>query len=259
MSSFRIAEMSLDKVSDMYRSLLATFRHERQSPIDIIPSEATIDSELCKESDFRITYNEGDAQDLEVSPGICRVNIKETSSSCVTASHLPATFKLAQFHFHWGEDSSLGSEHRINGHTFSGETHFVFWNIKYDNIDEAMHHPDGLAVVAVILKEGEYNDAYNHVTSRIRKALENKGRTTVDNYLDINLMLPHDKAYYTYEGSLTTPPHSENVIWTVMMNPVQVSPKQLTAFRLICSSNHRQCQMMAGRKLYCSRKDKNKW
>ncbi|PSN32135.1 Carbonic anhydrase 13 [Blattella germanica] len=44
-------------------------------------------------------------------------------------------------------------------------------------------------------------------------------------------MLPESFSYWTYLGSLTTPPCSESVIWIVFKEPIEVSEEQLAAFR----------------------------
>ena len=42
-----------------------------------------------------------------------------------------------------------------------------------------------------------------------------------------NLLIPENKTFYTYEGSLTTPPLLESVIWTVFRDPVTFSREQV--------------------------------
>ncbi|CAD6191123.1 unnamed protein product [Caenorhabditis auriculariae] len=171
----------------MYRSLLASIKHCRQSPIDIPSEECVVDEKKCQESSFEFIYNQGDADYFEAQEGVCKIYASQSSSSTFTCSHLPGTYKLAQFHFHWGEDSSLGSEHQIDGHSFSGECHFVFWNTKYGSMDDAENHRDGLG------REGEYNDGYSNITSLIRKALENNGIFKIPPFFDAAALLPISK------------------------------------------------------------------
>ena len=42
-----------------------------------------------------------------------QVNIN--GNMTVTGGGLPSTYRVAQFHFHWGNTSSKGSEHTVNG------------------------------------------------------------------------------------------------------------------------------------------------
>ena len=65
-------------------------------------------------------------------------------------------YALEQFHCHWGSSDMIGSEHTVNGKPFAAELHMVYWNAaKYDNFKQAMKCPDGLAVLAVFLEEGQ--------------------------------------------------------------------------------------------------------
>ena len=55
-------------------------------------------------------------------------------------------------------------------------------------------------------------------------------------------LLPSQTGFYRYQGSLTTPPCSETVLWTVMKEPVQVSERQIQAFQQIFAMNARPLQ-----------------
>eukprot|EP00178_Gracilaria_changii_P017286 TRINITY_DN4941_c0_g1_i1.p1 TRINITY_DN4941_c0_g1~~TRINITY_DN4941_c0_g1_i1.p1 ORF type:complete len:142 (-),score=27.78 TRINITY_DN4941_c0_g1_i1:440-865(-) len=49
--------------------------------------------------------------------------------------------------------------------------------------------------------------------------------------LEVNLqkLLPKNKSYYTYKGSLTSPPCTETLLWHVMSTPMKVSKKVVAA------------------------------
>merc|ERR1711971_1392866 len=69
----------------------------------------------------------------------------------ISGAGLPGLlFKVAHFHFHWGADSSRGSEHSINSIRLPMELHIVTFNTKYLTFDAALNSPDGLAVLAVM-------------------------------------------------------------------------------------------------------------
>lgn len=59
--------------------------------------------------------------------------------------------------------------------------------------------------------------------------------------------MPPDKVKYRFAGSLTTPPCSENVIWNVLKNPVEVSQDQINRFSSIFKMNARPVQPLNGR------------
>lgn len=61
-------------------------------------------------------------------------------------------YKLQQWHCHWGAANGEGSEHTVDGRSFSGELHLVHWNTsKYNSFNEAAGQEDGLAVLGVFL------------------------------------------------------------------------------------------------------------
>jgi hypothetical protein len=65
--------------------------------------------------------------------------------------------------------------------------------------------------------------------------------------LDLQQLLPRERGYYTYMGSLTTPPCTEGVLWLVMKQPVAVSPQQIALFARLYPMNARPVQPSAGR------------
>ena len=65
--------------------------------------------------------------------------------------------------------------------------------------------------------------------------------------LDANQILPENQRYFTYMGSLTTPPCTEDVLWLVMKQPVQASADQLNLFSRVYPMNARPIQGAMGR------------
>ena len=60
--------------------------------------------------------------------------------------------------------------------------------------------------------------------------------------IDMNQLLPKLRGYYTYVGSLTTPPCTEGVRWIVLRTPVQVSRTQISTFGRLYEMNARPIQ-----------------
>uniref|UniRef100_G3TMC4 Carbonic anhydrase n=1 Tax=Loxodonta africana TaxID=9785 RepID=G3TMC4_LOXAF len=162
------------------------------------------------------------------------------SSHCCQIK-LPSTMRLAasddteyiaeQMHFHWGGGSleMSGSEHTIDGRRFLIEIHVVHYNSKYKSYNIAKDAPDGLAVIAAFceVQDNTENTYYSELISQLQN-IRHPGQSTTLAGLDIKDMLPenlHD--YYTYLGSLTTPPCTENVLWFVLAEPVRLSSAQV--------------------------------
>ena len=60
-------------------------------------------------------------------------------------------------------------------------------------------------------------------------------------------LLPEDRTYYTYMGSLTEPPCTEGVTWIVMKTPLLVTPQQIHSFGQIHNNNVRPLQPQGDR------------
>jgi len=141
------------------------------------------------------------------------------------------TYALKQFHFHHP------SEERINGHGFDMVAHFV-------HADADGH----LAVVAVLLKKGPSNPFLNSVWTNIPTE---KGKAADVSSVSLNVkdLLPPDYGYFTFAGSLTTPPCSEGVTWYVLKNQSSLSAEQLAAFAKIYPLNARPVQPSNNREI----------
>ncbi|XP_004425606.1 PREDICTED: carbonic anhydrase 6 [Ceratotherium simum simum] len=136
-----------------------------------------------------------------------------------------------QMHFHWGGASSeiSGSEHTIDGIRYATEIHVVHYNSKYESYDIAQNEPDGLAVLAALTEVSDYaeNTYYSKFMSHLDE-IRYAGQSTVLSGLDVKDMLPTNlHYYYSYQGSLTTPPCTENVHWFVLADHVKLSEAQI--------------------------------
>ncbi|CAB1445925.1 unnamed protein product [Pleuronectes platessa] len=143
---------------------------------------------------------------------------------------LPWLFTAVQLHLHWGSGgpSHGGSEHTINGLSAEAELHVVHYNSElYPNMSAAMTQRDGLAVLGILIVTGEEtNDAFNNILNYLSRIRHADQKASIPAF-DVQSLLPKDlKRYYRYNGSLTTPPCYQSVIWSVFHERVQVSKAQ---------------------------------
>ncbi len=137
-------------------------------------------------------------------------------------------YELLQFHFH------KPAEERVDGKPFDMVVHLV--------------HKDStgkLAVVAVLLEKGSAQGVVQSVWNHL--PLEKGDEVEAGVPLDPTALLPAERGYYTYMGSLTTPPCSEGVLWMVMKQPVGVSADQLAIFARLYPMNARPLQADSSR------------
>ncbi|XP_037815615.1 carbonic anhydrase 2 [Lucilia sericata] len=171
------------------------------------------------------------------------------------------TYQFQQLHFHWGEDNTVGSEDRINDVAYPMELHVVFRNSKYDSFEEAVRRDDGVLVMAAFYEIGNYtNFEYDNLTTHLELIHEPHTNATLKETMDLWSLLPKDlNRYYTYIGSLTTPPCSEDVIWIDFINPIGISEDLIERFRYLktfdgssLTHNFRPVQPLNNRKVYRS-------
>uniref|UniRef100_A0A665VLF5 Carbonic anhydrase n=3 Tax=Echeneis naucrates TaxID=173247 RepID=A0A665VLF5_ECHNA len=200
----------------------------RQSPINIVPREAQYDPSL---KPLMLKYDPANTKGILNNGHSFQVDfIDDTDSSTLTRGPITGTYRLRQFHFHWGASDERGSEHTVDGIKFPCELHLVHWNTKYLSFGEAASQPDGLAVVGVFLKIGSANPRLQRVLDAL-DAIKTKGKQADFANFDPSTLVPGCLDYWTYDGSLTTPPLLESVTWIVLKKPISVSPAQMAMFR----------------------------
>lgn len=197
----------------------ATCNGEVQSPVDI--TGATPDNTL---SAINHTYATSSTHILNNGHTI---QFAYDAGSSIALNG--ATFKLLQFHFH------TASEHHVAGQSYPMEVHMV-------HKDEVSGN---LAVIGIFFEEGAENPLLQSFLSHLPQA-EDDTYEAADTY-DISDFLPAGTHYYTYSGSLTTPPCSEIVTWIVMKEPIFASIEQIHAFEDIMHENNRPIQDLQGR------------
>ncbi|EFO15158.1 hypothetical protein LOAG_13353 [Loa loa] len=212
---------------------------KKQSPINIT-NDITDQDRMLKASKLKFFYTIGDLKTIEVNGEGFSCKTDEGCTSELTASHLPDVYKLWEFHAHWGTEKDCGSEHLINGKGFSAELHFVFWNKKYGGFNECLNKSDGLAVLAIFLQEDSVdNENFSPIIDGINSSLGHLSRVDLEPEFDPLKLLPVKLSYYAYEGSLTSKPFHECVIWTVLKHPNTISLNQLELLRRIIPRNCR--------------------
>lgn len=179
----------------------------------------------------------------------------------VFGGKLDSEYELEGLHFHWGDKNNRGSEHVLNDIRYAMEMHIIHRNRKYKTVGEALGYADGLTVLGFFyqLKENESPELTNIV----------KNITTIEDYNQSILMnttftlasLLGDldtQRFYTYKGSLTTPPCSEAVTWILFPDTLSVSVTQMNKFRQLSNGvegsilvdNFRAIQPIGNRRVF---------
>ena len=138
-------------------------------------------------------------------------------------------YNLLQFHTH------APSEHTIDGKQYPAVMHFVHKNAKGE-----------LLVVGVMIEEGNHNPEWEKIQTHMKSEKDGKKLGEID----LDGLLTDAASYFHYDGSLTTPPCSENVKWFVLKKPVAVSKEQLAMIPSQKTHTNRPIQPLNDRKIF---------
>ena len=124
--------------------------------------------------------------------------------------------QILQMHAHWGSAAGAGSEHTMDGVEYDAELHIVHYNAKYGDPSVAVDKPDGLAVLGMFIKTGASNPEIEKICKHLSSvSIKDMSVSMEHSSIDPTKLLPSNKTFFTYPGSLTTPPLFESVTWLV--------------------------------------------
>jgi carbonic anhydrase len=193
-----------------------------QSPIDIVTTDLAAGDALSapviayRTTRFAVKNN---GHTIELTPVTAGNTIMLDGES----------YALQQFHFH------SPSEHLVDGGSFAMEVHLV--------------HKDSrgkIAVVGALITAGAHNETLGGIFENLPREAAGEGSAEIN----LGELFAANDGMYRYEGSLTTPPCTEGVAWNIAMRPIELSPTQIEAFRVLCRGNNRPVQNLYGRRVY---------
>ena len=191
---------------------------QHQSPIDIGPA---------KKADLPPLQFHYLASPLTIIDNGHTVMVSYAPGSTMTVGD--KAYELVQLHFHHP------SEEHVKGKKFPMVAHLV-------HKDSEGH----LAVVAILLSEGDSNSLIETLWINLPKEKEKTIKPS-NVSVDATALLPGSRGYYTFTGSLTTPPCSENVTWYVLKETMHVSRLQVQAFAKLYPNDARPIQPLYDR------------
>ena len=202
---------------DLAKNFAACETGHEQSPVDLTHAVKGEPAEI----EFHWNPN---ASWTEVNNGH---SIQENKANGGTIKLDGKTYELVQFHFH------SPSEHAIDGQKYPMEVHFV-----------SAARDGSIAVLSAMIEGNGSNDLFEAIMD---KAPQKVGSEQEFGVADADDLLPDVRHFYRYEGSLTTPPCSETVVWTVLKEPIKVSDHAVAQFQALYADNARPLQE-AGRR-----------
>lgn len=189
---------------------------KEQSPIDVVPAGGK------RASDIVFVYQPTWARVVDNGHTL-QVNLDAGNTIFIDGHR----FDLVQLHVH------TPSEHTIAGERYPLELHLV--------------HKDAdgkLAVIAVLYDQGESSSVLDSIYRRW-PSKPNDEKTL--GKIDPAKLLPDNRGVFRYEGSLTTPPCTEGVVWNVMRRTRTDSGAHLSLLKKHYATNARPVQPLRGR------------
>jgi carbonic anhydrase len=198
----------------------------------------------------------------------------EQSPIDIRNAHLDKTLPPIEFHYLAGPVTLENNGHTVVVHVGPG-SYIVAGGVRYDLVEFDFRHPseeavkgkltdmsvhlihksaDGkLAILAVRMSEdrGFPNAMLAALWQHLPKTA---GQTEKDaDMVNPGGLLPGDRGYWTYMGSLTTPPCTEGVRWYIFQQPISISRDQWRTFADLYPVNTRPLQDPHGRRIEANR------
>lgn len=188
-----------------------------QSPINI--------QRVVEGAPKQIKFNYGSVP-LKVRNNGHTIQVDYEQGSTITIDN--EVYRLVQLHFH------TPGEHNITGIAWPMELHLVHQNSQGE-----------FAVIGVMIESGKEHSTITQIWQNI----PSKGQVNSSQEMTINAidLLPNDTSYWSYNGSLTTPPCSQGVQWYVLTHPIEISEEQISVFEDLYPVNARPVQPVNGR------------
>jgi len=191
-----------------------------ESPINIDPL-TTVKAHL---SNLTFIYTPFNFKIVNTGHTIQIINTNNTNKLIINN----IAYNFTQLHFHHI------SEHTINGINTDMELHLVHQDSN-----------NNLLVLSVMLKKGAPSSSIENIWAHIPPVIGQEIETSI--LLDLDKLIPVNKKYYTYKGSLTTPPCTAGVNWIIFKEPMPISQKQIEKFTKEYENNARPIQPLNNR------------
>ncbi len=226
-------ETSPEHWAEIKKNSDCTGKH--QSPINIIDVNTIVNN--IKKDEYEILYSPKTHLNKVMNNGHSIQFDFEKGDSIL---YNQETYHLQQIHFH------EPSEHTINGIRYPIEIHLVHKN-----------SGKNFTVLSILGEEGTKSQVFESLESFL--PLQVGEEKEIHQSFDLTTLFPKNMDFYSYSGSLTTPPCTENVNWVIFKNPIIISLDEVIKLKKnMPVNNYRDEQPLNDRSIYINYSTKNK-
>ncbi|XP_060786658.1 carbonic anhydrase 15 [Neoarius graeffei] len=164
------------------------------------------------------------------------VNVRDTvvvkfqAGMTVKGGSIKHNYRIVEMRFHWGSNTTNGSEHKLDGHRFPMEMQIVGLAPGFADVEAASLVQSGLLMMGVFINiASDENKAFKAIAHAVL-SVPYPGDSVTVTPSALSHLLPDSYKFYQYHGGQTTPPCRQTVTWIVFEEPVFISREQYLAF-----------------------------
>ncbi|XP_053480301.1 carbonic anhydrase 15-like isoform X2 [Ictalurus furcatus] len=160
------------------------------------------------------------------------VNVRDTvvvkfqAGMTVKGGGIKHNYRIVEMRFHWGSNTTNGSEHKFDARRFPMEMQIVGVAPGFADVEAASVVQSGLLMMGVFIDiASEENQAFKAIAHAVLN-VPYPGDSVSVSPPALSHLLPEDDTFYQYHGGQTTPPCRQTVTWIVFEKPIFISRKQ---------------------------------